>query len=301
MTDFTDNDSNINNNTSEAERWESSPSKHKKGGKLKTFALAGLVLLGAGVSKIVQTIMVEKKEKQKTEWYDINKDADSISVNAEKGEFFAMKKKDIKAIKELQDKIDKLSQEKDGIINKANNEFNKAFKSRDIEGMRKAVEAGANNINTPNDKGETPLIQLVKDIESAKAYHCARFLIGLNVDVNAKDANGATAEDYLFSSNSLKSSTLKREINEKKNKEVFKGGNAPRIAEINQSLKEMNNKLIEAHGYQMEIKDDGWKYSSQNITHKENKYYGSEMEITPPSPQDVSRMYKLKDFYKNNR
>ncbi|MBQ8481233.1 MAG: ankyrin repeat domain-containing protein [Alphaproteobacteria bacterium] len=291
-----DNNDNINNKTPEAERWESAPSKPKKGGKFKTFALASLVLLSAGVAKIVQTL---KAEKQKTGWYDMNKDADSISVNVEEGKFFAIKKEDSKAIKELKDKISKLSEEKNSIINKANKEFTKALKSRDVEGMRNAINAGADNINTPNSKGETPLIQLVKDIESAKAYHCTRFLIGLNVDVNVKDANGATAEDYLSSSNSLKASTLKREINENKNKEVFKGGNTPRITEINQSLKENNDKLYDAYGYKMEINGDESKYSALNFSRSANRY--SRLMAGNPRQQDVSRMRKLDDFSENIR
>ena len=84
-----------------------------------------------------------------------------------------------------------------------------------------------------------------------------------------------------------------------KNKEVFKGGNTPRITEINQSLKENNDKLYDAYGYKMEINGDESKYSALNFSRSANRY--SRLMAGNPRQQDVSRMRKLDDFSENIR
>lgn len=268
--------------------------KPKKSGAIKTFALAGLVLLSAGITKVVQTV---KKEKAKTEWYDMNKDADSTFVDVEKGEFFAEKRADKKAIQKLEkEKAEYMKQKKD-ILDVANKEFSEALAKFDVDGMRRAVEAGANNINTPNKNGQTPAMQLAQNINSAKAYQCLRYLVSINVDTGAKDKDGATLMDYLSTVNTLKSATVQREINEKwEGAEVNRGGNSDKLQEINNKLEDIDNKISDAYGHKMKMNKDGWHYSSLNTAYSGDKHYiegvGGE-----PTELDKVKMAKLDDFY----
>ncbi|MDO4183684.1 MAG: ankyrin repeat domain-containing protein [Rhodospirillales bacterium] len=289
------------NDTGDGERKNkvSSPKKHSA---WKAFALSGLVLLSTGFTTLVKQV---KREKAKNEWYDINKGADSISVNTKEGTFFAMKKKDVEAIKKLEQEKEQYIQQKNQIISNANKEFSLALQKFDTDGMRHAVESGANNINTPNKQGQTPLIQLARNISSAKAYYAARYLISIDVDVNAKDKDGATAEDYLTVSGSLKSATLIREINEKKKTPVNHGGQSQELYYIDNQLEEISQKIYNLGGYTANIDKDGWSYNSPHYSESGNdcsavSTYANKQD-KQKAKKDIQKANDIWHFYDKQR
>lgn len=251
------------------EKFTDIESKPKSLGKLfKAFMIAGgIAILGGGAYGIVKLVEEKNAEKQKNEWYAINPDAEKISADVENGKFYAMKKVDAKKVAQLKAEKAKYEAQKKAIIDEANKEFSKALQARDVEGMKAAVAKGANNINTPNAKGETPLMQLVKDAESAKAYQGALYLISINVDVNVKDKDGATAEDHAAVMNTLKGRTLQREIAAKKDAKVNRGGNSQELRELDDILAKANERILEEEtkGYEVKVDKDGWEHSSAGV------------------------------------
>lgn len=195
------------------EKMEITPKKSH--GKLKAFIIGAIATLGIGV---VHTAKVAEKEKQAKEWKTINSDADSIYIDTDEGKFYAEKKlskEDKQEIKKLQAVKDSLLERRAKIIEQAGKDFTKALNNRDVEGMKKAIANKAENINAPNQKGQTPLMQLLEDIESSKSYICARELIP-HADLGAKDHNGATVADYAAIINNLKGQVIQREIDAEK-------------------------------------------------------------------------------------
>lgn len=259
-------------------------------GKLiKAFMIAGgIAVLGGGAYEVTKLVKEKNAEKNKIEskatWEKMYDDADSVATDIESGKFYAIKKSN-------EEKIAKLEAQKKAIIDKANKEFIKAFKARDAEGMKKAVEAGADNINTPNDKGQTPLMQLVKEAESAKAYQAARYLISINVDMKAKDKDGATAEDYAAIHKTLKGQTLHREIVAKKDAKVNNGGNSKEIREIDTTIAEEKQKFYEVRA----DKDGCYRYVSATY-YQSRDIMGFEHGVHKPTREDIVGVHHLKSF-----
>ena len=187
----------------------------KSHGKLKAFIVGVIATLGIGT---VHSVKVAEKEKQAKEWKAINADADSIFIDTDNSKFYAEKKlseKDKQEIKKLQAVKDSLLEKRAEIIKQAGKDFTKALNNRDVNAMKKAIENKAENINTPNKKGQTPLMQLLEDVGSSKSYICARALIPY-ADLGAKDNDGATVEDYAATIKTLKGQVIQREINSEK-------------------------------------------------------------------------------------
>ena len=285
----------------ETERWKDLERKPKNYGKLfKAFMIAGgIAVLGGGAYETAKFIEKKNAEKQKNEWYAINPDAEKISADVENGKFYAMKKVDAKKMAELNAEKAKFEAQKKAIIDEANSAFSKALAARDVEGMKAAVAKGANNINTPNTKGETPLMQLVKDAESAKAYQGALYLISINVDVNVKDKDGATAGDYAAMMHTLKGQTLQREISEKKNAEVNHGGNSQKLRELNNILAKADERILEEEtkGYEVKADKDGWEHSSAGVYTEGDRHFietvGLDRERTKTETAKIARTDKF--------
>ena len=122
---------------------------------------------------------------------------------------------------------DSLLEKRAEIIKQAGKDFTKALNNRDVNAMKKAIENKAENINTPNKKGQTPLMQLLEDVGSSKSYICARALIPY-ADLGAKDNDGATVEDYAATIKTLKGQVIQREINSEKQARAKRAGEAKR-------------------------------------------------------------------------
>lgn len=199
----------------------------KSHGKLKAFIVGVIATLGIGT---VHSVKVAEEEKQAKEWKAINVDADSIFIDTDNSKFYAEKKlseKDKQEIKKLQAVKDSLLEKRAEIIKQAGKDFTKALNNRDVNAMKKAIENKAENINTPNKKGQTPLMQLLEDVGSSKSYICARALIPY-ADLGAKDNDGATVEDYAATIKTLKGQVIQREINSEKQARAKRAGEAQR-------------------------------------------------------------------------
>jgi len=296
---------------SEQDRWADLDKKPKNIGKLfKTFVLAGGIAVLAGGSyqgiKLVQeNSEKEKSAKMEQKWRDINSGADSLSVDMENKTFYAMKKVDEKKVAELKAKKAEFEQQKQEIIQKANKAFTKALQSRNVDAMKAAVEMGADNINKPNAKGQTPLVQMIKEAEAVKAFQAARYLISINVDVNVKDKDGATAMDYAATMNSLKGQTLQREIAEKKDAEVNKGGNSKELRELNDILAKADARIAEEinMGYTAKVDKGHVAYSSEGYDESFGYFSdgspagGGALRLRDETVIDRAQMIKLLRFH----
>lgn len=192
--------------------------EEKKLHRKKTHNRAKALLIGvaalAGVGGTVHVAKQERKEKSVKEWKAMAADADSVSVDAKAGHFYAVKQLDQDALDAANAKKAALLAKKQEIIAKANEDFNRAFKSMDIDGMEKAIKAGADNVNQKNSKGQTPLMQALEKSESATMYRAARMLVKYS-DINEKDNDGATASDYAAVINTVKGEVLKKDLKER--------------------------------------------------------------------------------------
>ncbi len=198
--------------TSENNKQENKELPKRKYDKLKAFLVGfAVTLLGGGTAATVKTVENEKAVK---EWKKINEGADSLSVDVEKGHFYAMKKLDQKALIAATAKKEALTAKKQEIVDKATKDFVQAFKNLDANGIKKAIDDGA-NIDTQDSEGKTPLMRLLEQPESAKAYICTRLMIQ-HSDMNIRDKDGASAAEYAAAINSVKGEVLRKEIAQRK-------------------------------------------------------------------------------------